>query len=141
MHKWYFQIVRLQSSSVNRLVKFSDCKYKRLSSVVIDEGDLINSYNYLTPGECRDKCDKTERCFNVRYCPESRICSLHKNKLNGKELQYKVHGGCYTSFKQCKYFIAYSLSSEINEFKYPCQSVTLIHYYHFRFDSSRPQER
>ena len=76
-----------------------------MNYVAINEGALINSYESFSSGECRDTCDKTETCFNVRICPISRTCSLFKNKLIDLEVQTKLHGreeSCYTAYKQCK---------------------------------------
>ena len=84
----------------------SDCMFKRLNHVAINEGALISSYERFSSGECRNKCDKTEMCFNVRICPNSRTCSLFKNKLIGLEVQTKLRGieeSCYTAYKQCKH--------------------------------------
>ena len=84
----------------------SDCIFKRLNYVAINEGDLIKSYESFSSDECRDKCDGTETCFNIRICPNSRTCSLFKNKLTGLEVQTRLPGieeSCYTAYKQCKH--------------------------------------
>jgi len=76
------------------------CEWTQMSSVVVDEGNLVQQYSGKTLRDCEKLCDESDGCRSIGYCAESSDCYLTDKELDGTEV-LTTRTDCTTSYRPC----------------------------------------